>query len=450
MEGKKVARVLTVVHDITESKKAEQALKDSEEQYRLLSSVAFNYVYSTQLEDDGKLHLNRVAGAFEEITGYSFEEYVEHGGWRSLLHPDDLALDDHDMEMLQSNRNVTTELRTIHKSGRVQWVRVYAYPVWDEQQNRLVGVSGAVQDITDRKQAEDSLRESQMRFNAAFTNSPIVLVVSSVADNKYVNVNDHFTQVTGFSREDAIGRTAAELKIFVDQNERDQLVSDVRKDGHVYGREIRFRVKSGKIITCLISMSIIQVNGKPHFLTSAVDITERRRAEEVLRENEQRLSSIYNTVGDVIFHLAVESEDQYRFASVNPAFFKVTGLSPESVIGKRVNDVIPEPSLNIVLEKYRQVIEAKTVVRWEEISDYPTWQLIGEVSVVPVFDAQGRCTHLVGSVHDITERKRAEEARVERERRYRALFDLSPAGILLLDSTGRILEANDAFCKTYG
>ena len=137
----------------------------------------------------------------------------------------------------------------------------------------------------------------------------------------------------------------------------------------------------------------------------------RKRAEEALRESEQRLASIYNTVGDVIFHLAVESPGQFRFASVNRAFLRVTGLSEESVVGKTVNEVIPEPSLTMVLNKYRQAIEENTIVRWEETSDYPTGRLTGEVSVAPVFDDKGICTHLVGSVHDITERKRAEAER---------------------------------------
>ena len=136
----------------------------------------------------------------------------------------------------------------------------------------------------------------------------------------------------------------------------------------------------------------------------------RKRAEEALRESEQRLASIYNTVGDVIFHLVVESPGQFRFASVNRAFLRVTGLSEESVVGKTVNEVIPEPSLTMVLNKYRQAIEENTIVRWEETSDYPTGRLTGEVSVAPVFDDKGTCTHLVRSVHDITDRKRAEEA----------------------------------------
>ena len=137
---------------------------------------------------------------------------------------------------------------------------------------------------------------------------------------------------------------------------------------------------------------------------------------EALRENEQRLVSIYNTVRDVIFHLAVEPEGQFRFVSVNAAFLRVTGLSLEAVVGKTVNEVIPEPSLTMVLGKYRQAVEENTIVLWEETSDYPTGRLTGEVSVAPVFDNKGNCTHLVGSVHDITDSRRAQEESFARQK----------------------------------
>jgi PAS domain S-box-containing protein len=161
----------------------------------------------------------------------------------------------------------------------------------------------------------------------------------------------------------------------------------------------------------------------------AREIAERKHAEEALREREQELISMYNTIRDVIFHIAVEPDGRFRFVSVNASFLRITGLSREAVVGKTVNEVIPEPSLTMVLGKYRQAIAEKTIVSWEETSDYPIGRLTGEVSIAPVLDDEGTCTHLVGSVHDITERKRSEATLLESEERFRIVADTAPVMI---------------------
>ena len=143
---------------------------------------------------------------------------------------------------------------------------------------------------------------------------------------------------------------------------------------------------------------------------------ELRQIAQARRTSEQELDSVYNAVVDPIFHVAVEPEDRFRFVSVNASFLRVTGLSREQVVGNIVNEVIPEPSLTMVLGKYRQAIEEKQVVLWEETSDYPIGRLTGIVSVVPTFDEKGTCTHLVGSVHDVTDLRRAQAVDLARQK----------------------------------
>jgi two-component system, sensor histidine kinase PdtaS len=136
---------------------------------------------------------------------------------------------------------------------------------------------------------------------------------------------------------------------------------------------------------------------------------QRNMAEEGLARNEKRLSLIYETVGDIIFGLMVEPEGIFRFDTINPAFCRVTGLTPDQVLGKTVQEVIPEPSLTMVVENYHRAIRENRNCRWEETSDYPAGRLTGEVTIAPNFDKNGVCTYLIGSVHDITERKLAED-----------------------------------------
>jgi PAS domain S-box-containing protein len=127
----------------------------SEERYRLISQVSSDYTFSSVLDAEGKMHLNWVAGAFEEITGYTFDEYVAKGGWRAHLYSDDLEQDSRDMQAIHQNQRVVSEIRTFTKEREIRWVRVYGHPVWDDKLNRLAGIVGAVQDITEHKKVEN-------------------------------------------------------------------------------------------------------------------------------------------------------------------------------------------------------------------------------------------------------------------------------------------------------
>lgn len=149
-----------VQQELVERQQAEESLRASQERYRLISEVISDYTFSTQVDSHGQLQLNWVAGAFEAITGYTFEDYVASGGWLAALHPEDVAQDVKDMETLRCNKPVITEVRTFTKSGQLRWVRVYAHPVWDAERSQLTGIYGAVQDITQRKHTEEEILNS--------------------------------------------------------------------------------------------------------------------------------------------------------------------------------------------------------------------------------------------------------------------------------------------------
>ncbi|MFM8369582.1 MAG: PAS domain-containing protein, partial [Chloroflexota bacterium] len=122
----------------------------SEEKYRLISSVSSDYAFESRINENDLGETIWIAGAFEKMTGYTPEEYIKAGGWYAHIHPDDLAQDSEDMKKLLNNKEVLgSEIRTFAKSGAVRWERVFAHPIWDKKENRLVGILGAVQDITE-------------------------------------------------------------------------------------------------------------------------------------------------------------------------------------------------------------------------------------------------------------------------------------------------------------
>ena len=132
-----------------------------------------------------------------------------------------------------------------------------------------------------------------------------------------------------------------------------------------------------------------------------------------LRAREQELSAIYRSVPGILFCIAIEPDGDFRFQSVSHGFLVATGLTRQQVVGSLVRDVIPKPSLGMVLNQYREAIRSGRPVRWEEESVYPAGRKYGEVAVSPLPDANGVTTHLIGIVHDITESKRMEKERAD-------------------------------------
>jgi PAS domain S-box-containing protein len=157
------------------------------------------------------------------------------------------------------------------------------------------------------------------------------------------------------------------------------------------------------------------------------DVSAVKQSEDRFRSEARLRQMIYDAVSDVIFYIAVEAEDRYRFVLVNPAFLKATGLAEEQVVGKLTAEVVPPSSLAAVHERYRLAIRERRTVRWEEISPYPSGTKHGDVAVTPLFDAAGVCTNLVGTVHDVTERREA-EARIAGQA---ALLDRAKDAIIL-------------------
>jgi PAS domain S-box-containing protein len=171
--------------------------------------------------------------------------------------------------------------------------------------------------------------------------------------------------------------------------------------------------------------------------------------------SEQELAAIYGHAPTIIFYVAIEANGDFRFLSMSRVGLATMGLTREQVVGVLVRDVIPPPSRDLVLNNYREAVRTGQTVRWKEVSVYPSGRKVGEVAATPLYDANGRATHLIGIVNDITERERLEEAlqalRDEaHNRELKLLLETAVEGVVSVDATGTIVTANRALEAMFG
>ncbi len=146
-----------IISDITQRKKDEEALRESEERYRMVSELISDYVYAFVVDRDGTLIPEWVTDAFARTTGYTHEQLENRGGWRHLIHPDDRAIAARRHQRLMAGQPDESEFRIINRNGDIRWLRDLAQPVWNDVQQRVTRIYGATQDITKRKLAEEAL-----------------------------------------------------------------------------------------------------------------------------------------------------------------------------------------------------------------------------------------------------------------------------------------------------
>jgi len=254
------------------------------------------------------------------------------------------------------------------------------------------------------------LEESEQRYQTLARISPAGIFRTD-ADGVTTYVNPKWSEISGMRASQALGD--GWLKA-VHPDDRERLIQGWRERAgsrQTSYADYRFIRPDGSI-AWVMGQAVPEIgpnNQVIGYVGTITDITGRKQTEEALQASEARLSLIYEKMSDVLFYLAVEPKDLFRFLSINSAFLRVTGLREEQVVGKLMQEVIPKPAQATVLRNYKKAVRTKDTVVWEEVSEYPAGKKYGEVTVGPVLDAHGTCTHLIGTVHDITDRKQAEE-----------------------------------------
>ena len=145
------------------------------------------------------------------------------------------------------------------------------------------------EDITQRKKAEEALKESEERFSKAFQTNPAPMGISRLADGLLIDVNEAFLQLFEFSRKEVIGHTSAELRTFAYPNERVELAIILQQKGRINNLELPFLTKTGKQIKVITSINKIRIKKQDFLVSTMIDITQRKKAEEALMDSEERL-----------------------------------------------------------------------------------------------------------------------------------------------------------------
>ncbi|HXZ14117.1 MAG TPA: PAS domain S-box protein [Candidatus Sulfotelmatobacter sp.] len=247
-----------------------------------------------------------VSSNYEEIYGRSCASlYADPDSWHELVHPEDAArVREEAWRPIEAHSFREIEYRILRPDGSIRWIVDRAYPVLDSE-GKMVLAFGLAEDVTERKfvevalqASEARLRVSEEKFSKAFRASPDAIVISSLADGRLLEVNDIFLQLSGFTREEAIGRTSLELGLWLNPKEREQMVALVKRDGEVRDLEIRFIMKSSQVRTILTSAHTIELNGTPCLIAIMRDITERKLLEGQLREA-QKMEAVGRLAGGV-------------------------------------------------------------------------------------------------------------------------------------------------------
>ncbi|QKG54281.1 PAS domain-containing sensor histidine kinase [Hymenobacter sp. BRD67] len=269
---------------------------------------------------------------------------------------------------------------------------------------------------------------------------------------EFTVLNEAFTHLTGYTTEALRGQAFTGLLSPAERTSAEAWLEKAQQ-GTALTLEVDWPGPGSRAHAVLLTS--FPVLGHAHELTGigvqARPAPTTSPAALALKEPEQsQLAVIFQSVSDVLFVLDVAPRQQYRFLVVNQAFQKATGLPVAQVVGRLVQEIIPEPSLSVVLRYYHQAITTRQRVTWQETTEYPTGRRIGEVSVTPVFDEAGVCNQLVGNVHDLTAQKKIEEDLRDSNERFMYVLKATTDAIYDWNVTANTLLWGEGFEALFG
>ncbi len=300
ISGGKRAKVVAF-HDITERKYMAESLRKSEERYKLITDNMTDMVWLISMD----LKMIWLSPSARRIRGFTLDE-ANDGPLDRHFTPDSLAIvscaiaEELIPEKLQQkdlNIERTLELELFRKDESTIWIEV-SFTLLRDNQGLPMGILGVGRDISERKQAEQALRISEERFSKVFHISPVATAISTINEGRYVDVNESQLLALGYTREEMVGHTATELKVWADPNDRKKYVRILARRGFVRNEPFQMRTKTGEILDVLLWAETITLNEEKFVLTICYDITEQRKLEEQLRRS-QKMEAIGTLAGGI-------------------------------------------------------------------------------------------------------------------------------------------------------
>lgn len=444
--------VLCIIRDVTSRKALEEALRESEERFRTIFEQTA--VGISIADPQGKLL--ETNAAYQEITGYS-EEELFNKPIAELSHPDDASADDelHRELLSGSVERYQREKRYIRKDGEVVWVSPTVSAVRDAE-GRLRFLIGIVEDITERKRAEERLRESEQRFRQLFEQSVDTLIVHD-EEGRILDCNSEACRTLGYTREELLSLRVHDIATgLLSEEERKKREE---QGGTLWQRVVRgepvppavvhygeHKRKDGTTFPIEVHVGGVDYDGRRRILASVHDITKRKETERRLEESQQRYKSLFEHNPDAVYSFDLEG----NFLTANAACEEVSGYTVEELLQMSFVSLIVPEDLERTLQYFEKVARGEPQTYEIAITHKAGHRVELNVTKLPIIVAD-EIVGVYGIAKDITDRKRAEKDLRESEERYRAVVERATDGIYIYDfRTKRVLESNTALQNMLG
>lgn len=405
-----ISYAICIGSDITEQRIIEESLRESKAELRSIFENINGIIYT--LSPEGKFMF--VSRGWTEALGHDTSE-VRGQSFERFVYPDHIPLcrDFLNRIMIAGKAQTPVEYLVRHQDGTWRWHTSSGAAVRDQAGNPQYYVGLAV-DITEQKQAATALRLSEEKFSQAFHSNPDPTTITTLSEGCYVDVNDAWEEATGFKRCEAVGRTATALSIWVSQEERNQMIAKIKKEGNLRNYRTRFCTKSGGIREYIVSAEVFEMGDTRHLLCVHKDITDTARAQEALHLSEERFSKAFNASPAT---MSITVMEDGRYLDVNDSFCSIIGYSREEILGRTSSELgfWVDPTTR---QKVVNNLLNKQPVRDLEINFRRKYgeKRLGSYSA-ELMEINGELC-LLSIVNDITARRQAEE-----EIKYLSFYD---------------------------